>query len=273
MPACAPALHHASMTEIAPDSAIKPAATILLLRDDPEFEVLMVKRHHQIDFASGALVFPGGKSHDRDHSEAWAQYALGFEAYDEVQRPLRIAAIREVFEEAGILLARTADGEMFRGEAAPMDIRKAVDAGDLAFLDVVRDLGVRLDLSALTVFARWITPPLTPKRFDTWFYAVKAPEDQLAACDGRETVDAEWISPRKVLDLAESGARKVIFPTRMNIQLLSEASSADDCLGRARERRLVTVQPRIEDRAGGKVLTLPPEAGYGLVAEPLERVM
>jgi len=243
------------MTEIAPDSAIKPAATILLLRDDPEFEVLMVKRHHQIDFASGALVFPGGKSHERDHSEAWAQYALGFEAHDDVQRPLRIAAIREVFEEAGILLARTADGDMFRGEAAPMDIRKAVDAGDLAFLDVVRDLGV------------------TPKRFDTWFYAVKAPADQLAACDGRETVDAEWISPRRVLDLAESGARKVIFPTRMNIQLLSEASSADDCLGRAQERRLVTVQPRIEDRAGGKVLTLPPEAGYGLVAEPLERVM
>jgi 8-oxo-dGTP pyrophosphatase MutT (NUDIX family) len=258
---------------IAPDSAIKPAATILLLRDTPEFEVLMVKRHHQIDFASGALVFPGGKSHERDHAEAWSQYALGFGDFDEVQRPLRIAAIREVFEEAGILLARTPDGEMFRGEAAPMDIRKAVDAGDLSFLDVVRDLGVRLDLSSLTVFARWITPPLTPKRFDTWFYAVRAPEDQLAACDGRETVDAEWIAPREVLNLADSGARKVIFPTRMNVQLLAEASSAADCIARAQGRTLVTVLPKIEDRDGGKVLTLPPDAGYGDVAEPLDRVM
>ncbi len=148
-----------------------------------------------------------------------------------------------------------------------------MDSGDLPFLDVVRDLGVRLDLSALTVFARWITPPLTPKRFDTWFYAVKAPDDQLAACDGRETVDAEWIAPRQVLELAQTGGRKVIFPTRMNIQLLAEASSAEDCLDRARSRTLVIVQPRIEDRPGGKVLTLPPEAGYGDVAEPLERVM
>lgn len=261
------------MTEIAPDSAIKPAATILLLRDDPEFEVLMVKRHHQIDFASGALVFPGGKSHERDHTDAWSQYALDFETFDDVQRPLRIAAIREVFEEAGVLLARTPDGEMFRGEAVPLDIRKAVDAGDLSFLDVVRDLRVRLDLSALTVFARWITPPLTPKRFDTWFYAVKAPEDQLAACDGRETVEAEWISPRRVLELAGTGARKVIFPTRMNVQLLAEASGAEDCLGRARGRAPFAVQPRIEDRPEGKVLTLPPEAGYGDVAEPLDRVM
>jgi 8-oxo-dGTP pyrophosphatase MutT (NUDIX family) len=265
--------HHHVMTDIAPDSAIKPAATILLLRDQPEFEVLMVKRHHQIDFASGALVFPGGKSHERDHAATWNQFTLGFDAFDEVQRPLRIAAIREVFEEAGILLARTPEGEMFRGEAAPMDIRKAVDAGDLDFLDVVRDLGVRLDLTALTVFARWITPPLTPKRFDTWFYAVKAPEDQLAACDGRETVDAEWITPRQVLSLADSGQRKVIFHTRMNVQLLSEASSAGDCIERASRRTLVTVLPRIEDRPGGRVLTLPPEAGYGDVAEPLESVM
>jgi hypothetical protein len=74
------------MTDIAPDSAIKPAATILLLRDQPEFEVLMVKRHHQIDFASGALVFPGGKSHERDHAATWDQYTLGFDAFGNRRR-------------------------------------------------------------------------------------------------------------------------------------------------------------------------------------------
>ncbi|HEX5377762.1 MAG TPA: NUDIX hydrolase, partial [Phenylobacterium sp.] len=126
------------MTDIAPDSAIKPAATILILRDAPTFEVLMVKRHHQIDFASGALVFPGGKSHSGDHDEAWESHALGYGEFDAIQRSLRIAAIREVFEEAGILLARRADGSNMGDAVAPMDVRKAVDAGEMHFLDVVR---------------------------------------------------------------------------------------------------------------------------------------
>ena len=252
---------------------IKPAATILLLRDDPAFEVLMVKRHHQIDFASGALVFPGGKSHAGDHDPAWADHVLGWEAYDAEQRGLRIAAIREVFEEAGILLAKRRDGRPMSGEACPMEVRQAVDAGTTAFLDVVRGLEARLDLSALTVFARWITPPLTPKRFDTWFYAVSAPAEQLAACDGRETVDAEWIAPSEALRLAAAGERKVIFPTRMNLKLLAEAGGAEDAVGRAAARTLVTVQPQIQERPSGRVLVLPSDAGYGAVEEPLENVM
>jgi 8-oxo-dGTP pyrophosphatase MutT (NUDIX family) len=256
-----------------PQAEIKPAATILLLRDDPSFEVLMVKRHHQIDFASGALVFPGGKSHAGDHDPAWAEHVMGWRDFDADQRGLRIAAIREVFEEAGILLARRRNGEPIGGEACPMEVREAVDAGRTAFLDVVKDLEAALDLSMLTVFARWITPPLTPKRFDTWFYAVKAPDDQLAACDGRETVDAEWIAPSEALRLAEVGERKVIFPTRMNLKLLAEAQSAADAVARSAARTLVTVQPQIQSREAGRVLVLPPDAGYGVVEEPLENVM
>jgi 8-oxo-dGTP pyrophosphatase MutT (NUDIX family) len=252
---------------------IKPAATILLLRDHPAFEVLMVKRHHQIDFASGALVFPGGKSHAGDHDPAWADHVSGWEAYDPEQRALRIAAIREVFEEAGLLLARRPDGGSIGGEACPIEVRKAVDAGTTAFIEVVRGLDVRLELDALTVFARWITPPLTPKRFDTWFYAARAPVDQLAACDGRETVEAEWVEPREVLRLAATGERKVIFPTRMNVQLLAEATDAADCIARAAARTLVTVEPQLQERAKGRVLVLPPNAGYGVVEEPLENVM
>ncbi|HEY9219391.1 MAG TPA: NUDIX hydrolase, partial [Phenylobacterium sp.] len=138
---------------------------------------------------------------------------------------------------------------------------------------VVRELGVRIDLDALSVFARWITPPLTPKRFDTWFYAAHAPADQLAACDGRETVDAVWLSPAEALRMGEAGERKVVFPTRMNLQLLAEASGAENAIARARARALVTVEPQIQDRPDGKVLVLPPDAGYGAVEEPLSRVM
>ncbi len=261
------------MTDVRTPAEIKPAATILLLRDEPAFEVLMVKRHHQIDFASGALVFPGGKSHAGDHDEAWAEHVLGWVDHDAEQRGLRIAAIREVFEEAGILLAKRRNGEPIGGEACPMDVRQAVDAGATPFLDVVRGLDAQLDLAALTVFARWITPAVVAKRFDTWFYLVKAPDDQLAACDGRETVDAEWIRPAEALRLGEAGERTVIFPTRMNLKLLAEAGHAEDAVARARARPLVTVQPQVQERGGRRVLVLPPDAGYGAVEEPLERVM
>ena len=250
-----------------------PAATILLVRDEPSFEVLMVKRHHQIDFASGALVFPGGKTHAGDHDPAWADHATGWGDLDAEQRALRIAAVREVFEEAGILLARRRDGGPISEEACAMETRRAVDEGKVSFLSVVEGLDAQLDLPALAVFARWITPPLTPKRFDTWFYVVEAPRDQLAACDGRETVDAEWIAPSEALRLGDAGERKIIFPTRMNLKLLAEASGAADAVARAQARTLVTVQPQILQRESGRVLALPPDAGYGLVEEPLERVM
>ena len=130
------------MSEL-PTDQIRPAATILLLRDAP-FEVLMVKRHHQIDFAAGALVFPGGKSHAGDHDPAWADHATGWDSVGEDGAPLRIAAIREAYEEAGVLLARDAAGRTYVGEAA-IDVRAAVAEDRTPFLDVVRELDLKLD--------------------------------------------------------------------------------------------------------------------------------
>src|SRR5205085_9476388 len=115
--------------------------------------------------------------------------------------------------------------------------------------------------------------PIMPERVDTWFYVVQAPADQVAACDGRETVDAEWIAPAEALRMAAAGERTVIFPTRMNLQLLAEAESAADAVARAKARTLVTVCPEVQSRPEGKVLVLPPDAGYGDVAEPLDKVM
>jgi 8-oxo-dGTP pyrophosphatase MutT (NUDIX family) len=248
----------------------KPAATVLLLRDEPEFQVLMVQRHHQIDFATGALVFPGGKTHAGDEDEAWAERTIGWDDLDPVQRTLRIDAIREAFEEAGILLAEHDDGRPFAAACEP-EVRTAVDAGEMRFIDVATELGVKLRLDGLTVFARWITPAMMPKRFDTWFYAMHAPPDQVAACDGRETVDAEWISPAEAVRLAATGERTIIFPTLMNLKLLAEAADAEGCLTRARERRLVTVLPQVEMRDGERFLVIPPDAGYGEVAQHMGR--
>jgi hypothetical protein len=158
------------------------------------------------------------------------------------------------------------------GDARAHEARDAVAKDQRAFMDVTLELEVKLDFGALTSFARWITPPLAPKRFDTWFYVCRAGSEQLAICDGWETVDAEWIAPARALEMAAAGERKVIFPTRMNLQLLAEASDAADAIARALSRPLVTVEPRLERRDGVQVLVLPPDAGYGAVAEPLSAV-
>jgi 8-oxo-dGTP pyrophosphatase MutT (NUDIX family) len=252
--------------------AIVPASTILLLRDTPAFEVLMVRRHHQIDFASGALVFPGGKIHAGDADPAWEERSLGWDACEPHKRALRIGAIREAYEETGVLLARHGDGSHFGGDMRAAAARAAVTTGERAFLDLVGELDLSLDLDALSVFARWITPDLMPKRFDTWFYVAIAPPDQLAVCDGWETVDAEWVAPGEAMRLGDAGERKIIFPTRMNLKLLAEAADASDAIARARARTLVTVEPKVSDGPEGRVLVIPADAGYGPVSEPLSAV-
>jgi 8-oxo-dGTP pyrophosphatase MutT (NUDIX family) len=262
------------MTDAPPaEVPVLPAATILLVRDEPAFEVLMVKRHHQIDFVPGALVFPGGKTHAGDHDPQWATRALGWADLAPEKRALRIAAIREAYEETGILIARRPDGAPFAGDDRAALARPEVESGRRTFLDLVGDLDLRLDLAALTVFARWITPRIVPKRFDTWFFIAAAPADQLALCDGRETVDAEWIAPAEALRLGELGERKVIFPTRMNLTLLAQASGARDAVARAAGRTLVTVEPKVVEGPEGRVLVIPPDAGYGPVSELLARAM
>ncbi|HEY3695267.1 NUDIX hydrolase [Phenylobacterium sp.] len=257
------------MTDAQAPARAVPAATVMLLRDDPAFEVLMVKRHDKTRTHGGALVFPGGKTHDDDLDPDWAAHADGWGDYDDTQRGLRIAAVREVFEEVGVLLARRADGGAIGADACPIEVRKAVDAGTTKFLDVVTGLDARIDLHAVVAFARWITPTITAHRFDTWFYVAHAPADQLGVCDGRETVDLEWVRPGEALRLWRAGERKVVFPTRTNLGLLGEAASAADAISRARSRPFISVQPSVEERPEGRVLVLPPDAGYGAVEVPV----
>ncbi len=258
------------MSDLAP---AVPAATILLVRDRPTFEVLMVKRHHQIDFASGALVFPGGKIEVGDADPAWAPLCRGWDVHPGEERHLRIAALREAFEESGVLLARDADGVPWKAVETAAASREAIATGELPFIELVRSLGVQLDLEAMAPFARWITPRMMPKRFDTWFFIATAPEDQLAVCDGYETVDAEWIAPQAALDMAGRGERKIIFPTRMNLQMLAESRDANMAIAASHARKPVIVEPWVEVRDGERFLLLPPDAGYGPVAEPFSSAM
>jgi len=248
-------------------AAISTAATIMLVRDYPKFQVLMVKRHHLVDFASGAYVFPGGKLHDGDQGPAWKQWTIGWDEFSDEQRALRIAALRELYEEAGILLARDLTGDAFTRHGLTQMSRKDVSQNRLPFVDFVRSMEILLDLRALTLFARWITPNVVQNRFDTWFFVARAPIRQDAFCDGWETVETEWIEPAEAIRLAALGDRKILFPTRMNLKLLSEAGDSHDALARAAARPMVTVEPVVEQRDEGLLVAISADAGYGAACE------
>jgi 8-oxo-dGTP pyrophosphatase MutT (NUDIX family) len=260
------------MTEGAP--LPKPAATVLLVRDAPHLEVLMVRRSSGMAFGASAWVFPGGKVAPADADESWREHADG--AHDPYQRSLRIAAARETFEESGLLLAvRLSDGQAPDGEACERlgRMRAEVEADSAVFLRMMREEGLRLTLDRLAPFAHWITPAFEPRRFDTHFFLAVAPERQVAHHDGREAIDHGWVSPSAVLEQRLKGETKLMFPTRLNLELLSSSANVAEAERSARARRIVTVEPELLDRDGRKILRIPAEAGYSLVEEAIDRVM
>jgi len=250
-----------------------PSATILLVRDAPEgLEVFMVVRHHEIDTASGASVFPGGKLAAGDGDSVLRAHCDGADGLDETGLALAVAAIRESFEECGVLLARR-EGETglldAPSVAALQDFRAPFETGALTMAEFVGTHRLRLACDALVPFARWITPAIVPKRFDTYFYLTIAPADQAALHDGGETVDSIWIRPDTALREANAGTRPIVFPTRLNLMLLAQAASVEAAIAAARAREVVAVQPEIEDRGTGKAVCIPAEAGYPITEVPV----
>jgi 8-oxo-dGTP pyrophosphatase MutT (NUDIX family) len=258
--------------------APRPASTTLLLRDsaatkDPddngrrEIEVFMMVRHYEIDFNSGALVFPGG-SVDKGDQEIIARPELysGGDGLDAAGLSFRIAAIRETFEESGILLARP------RGSNALIDAKRAgeIEAvhraalceGKTTFLKVLTDTGMLLALDELVPYAHWITPEGMPKRFDTWFFLAAAPPEQAGTHDGKESTDSIWVSPREALAGGESGRFKLPFPTTRNLVRLGKQDSVETALDDSRGKPIVTVMPVMTKLNGGRQLRIPREAGY-----------
>jgi 8-oxo-dGTP pyrophosphatase MutT (NUDIX family) len=257
------------------EAKLRLSATILMLRDNPTLEVLMVKRHHEIDFASGAYVFPGGKIAPGDLTDDWSACTDG--DFTAEERTLRIGAIREAFEESGLLLARHADN---RGADAPIigadtalalaPMRGPVDRGEVDFLGLLKQHGLVLALDRLVHFGHWITPPMMPKRFDTHFYIAATPPEQLAEQDGRETTEAIWITPNAALEAEAAGTATIIFPTRLNIKRLSMANMTGDALTKFSKMSVPTVMPEVtKDQSGAPCLRIPEVEGYGLTIEPI----
>lgn len=244
----------------------KLASTVLLLRDGAQgLEVFMVVRHHEIDFASGALVFPGGKLAEGDGSAEALARCSGLEGLAPEAAALRIAAIREAFEECGVLLARECGSSRLVGaqRLAALDrYRGPLDRGEIGIGQMLHDEQLELACEELQPFAHWITPTMMPKRFDTLFFLALPPAEQLAVHDGREAVDSVWIRPADALAQADAGTRTIIKPTRLNVERLGFSSSVAEAFAAARAQPVVKVLPELVQSPSGARLRIPIEAGY-----------
>jgi 8-oxo-dGTP pyrophosphatase MutT (NUDIX family) len=234
----------------------RDAATVILVRPAPVaagVEVFLLRRTKALEFAPGACVFPGGSvdEHDADPvaEEAWTGpapadlgYLLGIPA--ERARALVCAAVRETFEESGVLLAGPSPGELVPDGA--VEDRHALLDGSLSLGELLsrRRLVLRADL--LTPWARWITPETSPRRFDTWFFAAALPPGQLAGLtaagpgepgSGTESDLGTWWRPAAALEAARAGQITLLPPTAVT---LAELAAYQDIAGILGERRVIT---------------------------------
>lgn len=242
----------------------KPAAAIMLLRDGEQgLEILIVRKARGQHFAAGALVFPGGRVCDEDHhlAERLTDGKASLLAH-------RLAAIREMHEECGILMARP------RGANPLLDL-----AGVEAFerrhptssLDLLGDPDLAPATGHLLSFAHWITPPGSPRRFDTRFFIAAAPAGQyLPRVDGFEIVAAQWRRPADILAESEANADKLVLPTLMNLRKLNRWSTVAEALEATRAAEVVCVVPEREETPDGTFHRIPKAADYDLTMVPVE---
>lgn len=234
------------MTEPTVPSA---AATVLLVREPP-LEVLMLRRNSRGTFPD-AVVFPGGRVDESDLDPSWDELVTGSTGLTREQQAVRIAGIRETWEEVGLLICH----------AGPVP---GVLDRERPFVESVRASGARLALDELHYFARWVTPQGAPRRFDTRFYVAAMPANQHAVADGDEAVSLDWIAPHAALDRATTGEQPLMPPTRLNLSRLADGPDLQSVIAAARARARFVVHPRLEIGADGvRRVRIPAEAGYG----------
>ena len=241
-------------------AALRPAATVLLLRDTPQgLEVLMTRRSPGASFAPGAYVFPGGGI---DAADAQAHDAAARRAtQDDLRLTQAIAAIRESFEELGILLARHADGR----PACDRDIA-AIDRHG-PFVPQCRALGLTLAADQVYVMAHWITDRDLPRRFDVPFLVARMPADQTPVADESEQFEPVWVRPADALARHGAGSFFMVFPTLRTLERLAKFASTDAVLQAcAGEQPLWTSCPRAGLLNGAEARYMEHESPYGELA-------
>jgi len=212
--------------------AIRPAATVVLVDDRPDLQVLVLKRRDASVFVGGHTVFPGGAVDPDDRDPAWSSLATGVTA-EEADGALRvpdarafwIAAVRETIEEVGLVIG-VHNQDLARH-------RHAFDRGEVRLSELVATSGRPLDLSGLHAISRWVTPMPSPRRYDTYFFVARAPRGSEPSADGSEAVEARWTTPAGALEGWREGELTMISPTLATLQRLAHYQSADQVLDAA----------------------------------------
>ncbi|WP_434622495.1 NUDIX hydrolase [Azospirillum sp. B2RO_4] len=248
------------MSEIATSTPVPPhpAATLILLRDGPDgLELLVMERNAGLRFAPGATVFPGGRLEAADHHPLWrARWPEGDPPADLAHR---VAALRECVEECGLLPTCAP-----LSSAVLADLRRGLAAGE-GFAAALARVGVAPALDRMTVLARWITPEMLPRRFDTLFFLVMAPRGQEPVCDGGEAVGVLWATPRRLLAEEEAGRRRLVFATRMTLLRLARCADTAAAMasGAVSGQGLPTpIMPQLVETAAGPVFRIPAGCGF-----------
>lgn len=258
----------------------RPAATLILVRDaSAGMEVFMIRRTQSAVFMGGAHVFPGGGV---DASDASAELAAHCEGLEDVEasRLLGVergglaywtAALRECFEEAGLLLAHDAHGcyadlNDTRHTQAFEQWRESVRAGRATLADLCREHRLRLAAGRLAYYSHWITQPGRPRRYDTRFFVAEAPAAQTASHDNSEAVDHLWIQPAAALERHQRGEINLVFPTIKTLESIAHFDSAAALMQFARSpRKMPTMAPRTASSREGKKLLVPGDYAYAEV--------
>ena len=253
----------------------RDASTVMLLRSAPSqsadgVEVLMLRRPAAMAFAPGAYVFPGGSVDpaDADLGMGWTgpapeEFADWLGTSPGRARALVCAAVRETFEESGVLLAGPPDGPVpAPWEAFLAQDRAALAAGRVTFAEMLSRRGLVLRADLLTPWARWITPEAEPRRFDTYFFAAALPRGQRAVGDNAEADRIAWLRPAAAITAARAGAMLLLPPTAATLNEFAAGAGVAEIL--ASRRAIVPVEPRFVVENGEAWLLVPDETGYPL---------
>jgi 8-oxo-dGTP pyrophosphatase MutT (NUDIX family) len=262
------------MAEITPI----PAATVTLVRDAGNgIEILMMQRNLNSGFVPGAHVFPGGALDASDSTPEMRALCRGI-SDEQASRTLGIdegglaywtAAIRESFEEAGMLIAYDAAERVIPLDNAEVaerfhKHRHGLNRGTRSLLEILRGEGLVLAADQLVYFSHWTTPASAPRRYDTRFFAAAAPAAQEPLHDDKETIAHTWVRPSDALDRYKQGNFKMRFPTVRTLEEFAAYDTADSLLRAMRAKRNIPhILPRITERGARLV---PGEPGYGEVA-------
>ncbi|MYA83667.1 MAG: NUDIX domain-containing protein [Acidimicrobiales bacterium] len=269
---------------VAPDSPapveipLRQAATVMLVRDgDGGLEVFMLRRNPRSEFVPGQFVFPGGAVDAEDRDDPGLEsVCIGL---DDATASARIdvdhgglaywvAAVRECFEEAGVLLARNGGGHVSFDDpdtaARFAALRREVHSGELRLAQMCLDEGLALELDDLRYVSHWITPVGPTRRFDTRFFIAHAPDGQEPLHDGSETVESTWIRPADAFAQHAEGTFMMIFPTYKNLEPLLDVDTVADLMAWAGGLDdIPALLPAIAVTPDGEVLTLlPGDEGY-----------